>query len=103
VSCFRTGWCDWTGSKGPRVCFGLFWATLDVDLLMCSVVLRVREDPLTFAKKDLAFGILFFAFARRKSLLNRSDFGGLYLAIYKEFGDDPKTKVVALCVSVLTK
>ncbi|XP_070005555.1 uncharacterized protein [Nicotiana sylvestris] len=28
-----------------------------------------------------------------------SDFGSLYLSIYKEFGDDSKTKVVALCVS----
>ena len=46
-----------------RVCFRSFWATLDADFLISGVVLRVREEPLAFAKKDLTSGILFISVA----------------------------------------
>ena len=70
-----------------------------------GIVLRIHEEPLTFTKKDFVVGTLFFAFTKRLSRSRRrnfccpsSDFGGSYLAICKEFGDDPKIKVVALCI-----
>ena len=87
------------GGSGP---------SLGVLMLLVAgsgVVLRVREEPLAFAKKDFAVRTLFFAFAkrfsrsrRRKFCCSSSDFRGSYLAIYKEFGDDPKMKVVDLGV-----
>jgi len=36
--------------------------------------------------------------AKKKFLLHRTDFGSLYLAIYKELGDDQNMNVVSRCL-----
>ncbi|XP_019261668.1 PREDICTED: uncharacterized protein LOC109239542 [Nicotiana attenuata] len=45
------GW-DPESLGGVSGVIGSFWATLDAGLLMSSVVLRIREEPLAFAKKS---------------------------------------------------
>jgi len=45
--------------------FGSFRTVLQYLLLVSGVVLHVHEDPLVLAKKNLASGSLFFAFANK--------------------------------------